>query len=71
MEEIRLLGAHAQPEQLHLSVEGRSVVEDAAKGCRGIKRVSTQTIHRTAESGHVGEGLQMACAKMKRLIGAH
>ena len=56
-ERIGLLRAHANPEQLHLFIECRSVLEDAVENCCWIQRVGAQAVHRAAESGHVSEGL--------------
>src|ERR1035441_4403872 len=50
MEEIGLLGSHADPEQLDLFVEGHSVLEDAVESRRRIEGVAAQAVHGAAES---------------------
>ena len=69
MEESGLFGSHAEPEQLHILIKGRSVFEDAAEGCRGIERIAAQAVHGAAESGHVSKGVQMAGGQVQGLIG--
>ena len=52
-------------------VEGRAVLEYAIECGRRIERIGAEAVHRAAESGHVGEGVQMASRQVQCLVGSH